>query len=131
MLKKKTLTGINDYKKEVIKYLISITLVMIVGAVFIFLQGESPLKAFQAIFQGALFGKSSIARSIRWITPCIIAGTAAVISNKSGIFNLGVEGQIYMGAFVSAVFGYAVSLPRLLHIPATIIVGGIGGALWH
>lgn len=129
MIKKITIIGTDDYKKEAIKYIISITLVMIVGAIFIFLQGESPLKAFQAIVQGALLGKPSIARTIRWITPCIIAGTAAVISNKSGIFNLGVEGQIYMGAFLSAVFGYAISLPRLLHIPATIIVGGIGGAL--
>ncbi|NLZ52498.1 MAG: ABC transporter permease [Thermoanaerobacteraceae bacterium] len=129
MPKKLNIIGREDYKKEAIKYIISIAIVMIVGAIFILLQGESPLKAFQAIFQGALVGKPSIARTIRWITPCIIAGTAAVISDKSGIFNLGIEGQIYMGAFFAAVFGYAVSLPKFLHIPATIIVGGIGGAL--
>lgn len=125
----KIVIATDEYRKEVIKHLTSIALVMLVGAILIHLQGESPLKAFQAIFQGALVGKPSIARSLRWITPCIIAGTAAVISNKSGIFNLGIEGQIYMGAFLAAVFGYAVPLPRLLHIPATILVGGIGGVI--
>jgi ABC-type uncharacterized transport system permease subunit len=129
MIGRMTVAGIREYRKEAFKYIISIAFVILMGAIFILLQGESPSKAFQAIIQGAIIGKPSIARSIRWITPCIIAGTAAVISNKSGIFNLGIEGQIYMGAFAAAVFGYAVPLPRLLHIPLTVIIGGMGGAL--
>ncbi|MEG0752854.1 MAG: ABC transporter permease, partial [Angelakisella sp.] len=98
-------------KIEIIKYLASAVAVMLIGTTIILLQGGNPMAAFTAILQGSLGDIDGIAQTIRWMTPCILAGIAAVVAFKSGVMNLGIEGQIYVGAFAAAVIGYAVALP--------------------
>jgi len=117
-------------KIEIIKYLASAVAVMLIGTTIILLQGGNPMAAFTAILQGSLGDIDGIAQTIRWMTPCILAGIAAVVAFKSGVMNLGIEGQIYVGAFAAAVIGYAVALPKVLHIPAAILAAGIAGLLF-
>jgi simple sugar transport system permease protein len=117
-------------KDEIIKYTVSLLLVFAIGAIIILIQGGDPLESFAAVFQGALVGEGSIAKSIRWITPCIISGIAATIAFKSGVNNLGIDGQIYVGAFTAAMVGYAIALPTGLHIPLTILAAGLAGLLF-
>lgn len=120
----------SNVRSEVIKYAAALLFVFIIGAVIILWQGGDPIAAFSAIFKGALVGKGSIARTIRWITPSIIAGIAATVAFKSSVNNLGIDGQIYIGAFVAAMVGYAVSLPPGLHVPLTIAAAGLAGLLF-
>ena len=83
-------------------YVIALILAVIIASVLILVQGSNPVEAFSWMIKGALGSKSAIASSIRWSTPVIIASTAAVIAQKSGINNLGIEGQLYFGALTSA-----------------------------
>lgn len=115
---------------EVVKYLASAVAVMIIGAAIILAQGNDPVKAFVAIIQGALGDLDCIAQTIRWCTPAMLAGMAAVIAFKSGVMNLGIEGQIYIGAFASAVVGYAVALPLGVHIVVALAAGGLAALLF-
>ncbi|MBW8347918.1 ABC transporter permease [Bacillus sp. IITD106] len=117
-------------KTEVYKYLFAFLCVLAIGVIIILIQGGNPIKSFSAIFSGSLIGIDSIARSIRWIIPCIIAGIAATVAFRSGVFNLGIDGQIYIGAFIAAMIGYSIGLPRGLHIPLTIICAGLGGLIF-
>lgn len=64
-------------------------------------------------------------------TPYIFGGLAVALGFRAGVFNIGAEGQIFMGAIFSAFVGYAVTgIPAILHIPLTFLAGAAGGALW-
>lgn len=64
-------------------------------------------------------------------TPYIFAGLAVALSFRTGLFNIGVEGQLFMGAAAATYVGYAVKgLPPLIHMPLAFLAGGLGGAVW-
>lgn len=117
-------------KLELTKYVMSMLLVMLIGTLIILSQGNSPTEAFGALLEGAVGSSSAIGTTIRWATPSIITGIAAVIAFKSGIWNVGIEGQMYFGAFIAAIVGSAISVPRFMHIPLCLIMSGIGGLLF-
>jgi simple sugar transport system permease protein len=64
-------------------------------------------------------------------TPYIFAGLAVALGFRAGVFNIGAEGQLFMGAIFSAYVGYSIpGLPAIIHIPLTFLAGAAGGALW-
>jgi simple sugar transport system permease protein len=64
-------------------------------------------------------------------TPYIFGGLAVALGFRAGLFNIGVEGQIFIGAATSAWAGYAITgLPAFIHIPLAMGFGALGGALW-
>lgn len=64
-------------------------------------------------------------------TPYIFAGLAVALAFRSGLFNIGVEGQLFIGAIFAAFAGYAVTgLPRIIHLPLALLAGALGGAIW-
>lgn len=121
---------LQNSKTQIIKYCIVVVFVMIIGALLVLLQGGSPVESFAAIINGSLGSKSAIAGTIRWITPCIIMGMAASVAFKSGVNNLGLEGQMYMGAFVAAIVGSYVTLPHFAHIGVVILTACIVAMLF-
>jgi ABC-type uncharacterized transport system permease subunit len=77
-------------------------------------------RAFNPIFE-------SLVKSI----PYIFAGLAVALGFKTGLFNIGVEGQIFMGGIFSVWVGYSFTgLPAIIHIPFALLAGALGGALW-
>jgi ABC-type uncharacterized transport system permease subunit len=64
-------------------------------------------------------------------TPYIFAGLAVALGFRAGLFNIGAEGQLFMGATAAAFVGYSITgLPAIIHIPLTLLAGAAGGALW-
>jgi len=64
-------------------------------------------------------------------TPYIFAGLGVALGFRAGVFNIGAEGQIFIGAAASAFAGYAITgLPAVLHIPVALLAGALGGAFW-
>ncbi|MBC8107492.1 MAG: ABC transporter permease, partial [Anaerolineae bacterium] len=73
--------------------------------------------------------ESTLVRSI----PFVIAGLAVALGFKAGLFNIGAEGQLYIGSILAVWVGFSpifAGLPSLIHIPLAIIAGLLGGALW-
>jgi len=63
--------------------------------------------------------------------PYIFAGLAVALGFRAGLFNIGAEGQIAMGAAFATYVGYSITgLPAVIHLPLTILAGIIGGAIW-
>ncbi len=64
-------------------------------------------------------------------TPYIVAGLAVALGFRAGVFNIGAEGQVFMGAIFSTYIGYSITgLPAIIHIPLTLLAGAAGGMLW-
>ena len=64
-------------------------------------------------------------------TPYIFAGLAVALGFRSGLFNIGVEGQLFVGATASAYVGYAIKgLPGIIHMPLALLAGAVAGGVW-
>jgi ABC-type uncharacterized transport system permease subunit len=102
--------------------------VVLVGIVIV--MGESPLKAFDAIYKFTLRNSTRIASVLSVSIPYYLSGIAVAIAFKAGVFNIGVEGQYFMGGLTAALAGIYLPLPPWLHIPVVVLAGMLGGALW-
>jgi ABC-type uncharacterized transport system permease subunit len=64
-------------------------------------------------------------------TPYIFAGLAVALGFRSGLFNIGVEGQLFIGAACATFVGYSIKgLPQFIHMPLALLAGAAGGAFW-
>lgn len=74
---------------------------------------------------------SPILESLVTSTPYIFAGLAVALGFRAGVFNIGAEGQIFVGALFGTFVGYSFTgLPAVIHIPLTLLGGFLGGAVW-
>lgn len=80
--------------------------------------------------EGSLGKPDAISESLVWATPYILGGLAVSLAFKAGLFNIGAEGQIAVGALTAVFVGYAVVLPWPLHLLAAVAAGVLGGAAW-
>ncbi|HXF68466.1 MAG TPA: hypothetical protein VNK89_01540, partial [Thermoflexus sp.] len=89
-----------------------------------------PLKAYQALFRGAFGTAHDILETLAFATPLMLTALTFALGVRAGLFNIGAEGQMYVGA-ISAVFvASLLPLPPGLHIAVATLAGMIGGALW-
>ncbi len=64
-------------------------------------------------------------------TPLIFTGLSVALGFRSGLFNIGAEGQLYVGAIFATFAGFSITgLPIFIHLPLAILAGFAGGALW-
>lgn len=118
---------------------IAVILGLLVGAVLIIFANVMnggdfdlglPLVAFDALFQGSLSNERAIANTLNAATPLILVGLAVAFGFRAGLFNIGAQGQFFLGAFFSALLGAVAGLPDGVHLAVTLLGGFIGGALW-
>ncbi|MFJ7950594.1 ABC transporter permease [Lysinibacillus sp. NPDC096418] len=110
--------------------IISIIIGLIVGAIVMLVSGYDPVEGYLALWTG-IFGDSySIGNTIRQITPYILAGLAVAFAFRTGLFNIGVEGQLIMGWLAAAWVGYAFELPKIIHLPLALFAAAAAGAIW-
>ncbi|MBE3584309.1 MAG: ABC transporter permease [Limnochordaceae bacterium] len=100
------------------------------GAVFVAMW-QSIRQAYQSLFEGALGSSYAISESLVAATPYIFGGLAVAVGFRAGLFNIGAEGQILMGALASVWVGYAVhGLPLGVHTLLALLAGAAAGGLW-
>lgn len=126
----KKILDILERHSLIFRYGFAVIMSLLVGCLLFIQQKENPFYAISVIFQGGLANKINIGTSIRWATPCMFAGAAVIIAFKSGVRNMGIEGQIYMGALAAGLVGANLSLPRLPHIMLCLLAAGIAGTCY-
>ncbi len=115
--------------KPLLLTIIGIFMGMLVGAFIMYLQGVNPIYAYNYLLYGAIGNKQSLISSLLKTIPLGIVGLAVIFSYKAGIFNIGAEGQFYMGAIGATIIGtLPFDIPAPLHILLCIIVAIIFGA---
>jgi len=64
-------------------------------------------------------------------TPLILTGLSVALAFRVGLFNIGAEGQLYIGSLLAVIVGFSiVGVPWFIHLPLAIGAGFVGGALW-
>lgn len=108
----------------------SIVGALIIGGIFIIFAGGNPITTYGAMLKGALGSSYALSDTFNNALPLILTGLSVAFASKVGVFNIGAEGQLYMGALFATLVGLFVELPPFLHSLAAIIAALIGGALW-
>lgn len=106
-----------------------------VAALFILLLivlavGETPANAVEAIARMAAGNASRLATVLSQAIPLYLAGIAVAVAFRAGVFNIGAEGQYFVGGLVGALAGIYFNLPAFLHVPVVVLFSMIGGAMW-
>ncbi|HXF84933.1 MAG TPA: ABC transporter permease, partial [Anaerolineales bacterium] len=115
---------------------LAILTAIVLGGIIIAFVGGNPFLAYYGLLQGAFGSTRALSETAVWATPYIFAGLGVALAFKGGLFNIGAEGQLALGATCSALIGYAlpgwlgVDIPAIIHLPLTILVGMAMGALW-
>src|SRR5512145_333025 len=78
----------------VLSSLLAVAIALLAGGVVIFLSGDNPIPAYQALFAGAFGGQRAIAETLVMATPLILGGLAFTVAARAGLFNIGIEGQM-------------------------------------
>ncbi|MCD8069414.1 MAG: ABC transporter permease, partial [Lachnospiraceae bacterium] len=115
---------------NVLYTIIAIMVGFIVGAVLLAIIGISPIAAYGKLFTGALSKPKYIAWSVVYATPLILTGLSVAFSFKTGVFNIGAEGQFVVGTLAASVVGVCVSLPPVLHAVCCALAAMAAGGLW-
>jgi len=113
-----------------LQFLSGTILAFLAGALILLLFGEDPVSAYSALYQGAFGSKRTIAETLLSTTPLLLGGLAVAVGFRCGLFNMGVEGQIVLGGLAAAYLGYAISLPKVLHLPLALAAGAVVGGIW-
>lgn len=111
--------------------LLSILVSFVVGAFFLLILGISPVAAYQKLFSSIFGSTKSMAYCVVYGTPLIFTGLAVAFSFRTGVFNIGAEGQFVIGSMAACVVGILGSnLPAPLLIVLCFAVAALAGALW-
>ncbi len=118
-------------KQSFIVPIIAVFVALIIGSVLIYFQGANPIGAYKTILQASLGNERGLIRTLEKTTPLILAGLAVAVALRVGLFNIGAQGQLIMGAFFATWAGFTfTNLPALIHIFVGLLAGIIAGGLW-
>ena len=111
--------------------LLSIIIGFAVGALFLVIMGLSVGQAYGKLFQSIFSSIKSISYCIVYATPYIATGLSVAFSFKTGVFNIGAEGQFVVGSMSACVVGILLGgLPAYVLIPLCFLAAALAGALW-
>lgn len=101
-----------------------------VGALLLVSVDAPPLEALRLIFKGSAGSVGAISSTLMAWVPLVLAAAGLVITFAAGMWNIGIEGQIVMGAVAGAFVARTVHGPSALVIPLLALAGLVGGLLW-
>jgi ABC-type uncharacterized transport system permease subunit len=109
---------------------VGVLLGLLLGALLMVIFQYDPIIAYYWLFRGAFGSISDIMETLAFATPLMLTAVTFAIGVKTGLFNIGAEGQMYLGALGAAAAAGAITLPAGLHVAVATAFGMFLGALW-
>jgi simple sugar transport system permease protein len=136
-----TETGSPRSQNQLVRFLTSLWLVIripvlavflavLIGSIILLASGVSPVDAYAALIKGAFGSPQALWRTLEKATPLIFSGLSVAFAFQAGLFNIGAQGQLLLGAIVAAWVGFAFEMPPGIHVVVALVAGGIAGALY-
>ncbi len=117
---------------SVLTPLLSVLAALAAGAVFLAIEGLNPIRVYLDLFEVSFTDKFGITDSLTVAVPLILTGLAAAVAFRMNLFNIGAEGQLYLGAIFGSWAGlqFADGLPTIVGVGLVLLAGAVGGAFW-
>lgn len=109
---------------------IAIVIGFLVGAVLLAVAGINPASAYGKLADGVFGQTKYITWSIVYAAPLIFTGLSVAFSFRTGVFNIGAEGQFVVGSLAACVVGITVKAPAPIHAVLCIVAAAAAGGLW-
>ena len=110
--------------------LIAIAVGFLVGALFLAVMGYNPITIYSTLITGIFSKPKFLAYSVVYATPLIFTGLSVAFSFKTGVFNIGAEGQFVVGGMAACIVGIFVDAPAIIHVPLCFLAAAAAGAVW-
>jgi general nucleoside transport system permease protein len=121
----KTVTGLNPVLESILAGIVG----LLIGALLMYIWGFNPWRAYIALFKGAYGGTYELSSSIARGTPLVLTALTFSICLRAGMFNIGAEGQMMVGAIAAITIALFV-LPTGVHTIVGLIFAALAGAVW-
>ena len=120
------------YRSPATSSLLAIIGAILAGAVLLLLTGHDPVEVYRLIVERGLLDGDGLTASLQGMAPLLIVASGLLLCLRAGIWNIGIDGQVVIGAIACGVAAgeLAGSTPRALLLVAGIVLGGTAGALW-
>jgi ABC-type uncharacterized transport system permease subunit len=135
----KALDRLRSIAQSSVRPIFAVVLAMIAGCIVImvtspgslFARFTEALAAYQALFYGAFGNPQNLSFTLTAVTPLILCSISVALAFRGGLFNIGAEGQLAMGAMTAGIIGFeGTHLPGWILIPAMLIGSVLVGAIW-
>jgi general nucleoside transport system permease protein len=109
---------------------LAVALALLFTMVMLLAMGASPIEAYENMFKGAFGSVNKWADVfVAWV-PLVLCGVGLSFTFAAGLWNIGIEGQMVMGAIAATWAARSIELPPYGHVPLIILSGMAGGAFW-
>ena len=117
--------------RELAVPIVSVVIAIVISSIIMLVSGFDPVAAFAAMLKGSFGGGRQIGETMLRSTPLMFTGLAVAYGFRAGLFNIGAEGQLFMGGLSAAFLGIVLAgFPRPLNIVLMIAAGAAVGAAW-
>lgn len=117
-------------ESNVLYTVIAIIVGFLIGAVFLMIAGISPAVAYGKLISSVFSKPKYLVWTLTYASPLIFTGLSVAFSFRTGVFNIGAEGQFVVGALAACVLGILVDVPVWIHVPLCIIAAAAAGCIW-
>lgn len=133
----------NEKNHKILIPFIAVFTGFLVGVIILSITGENPVGIFKAILRAVfgidvnkigtgktVFNPRYVGEYFVYSMPIILTGLSVAFAFRTGLFNIGAEGQVMAGSFASVVAGLYINAPTVIHLPLVILSGILAGAIW-
>ena len=117
-------------ESNVLYTIIAIIAGLLIGAVFLMIAGISPAVAYGKLFSSIFSKPKYLVWTLVYASPLIFTGLSVAFSFRTGVFNIGAEGQFVIGGLVACVLGIVLKLPAGLHAIVCLVAAAAAGCQW-
>lgn len=123
-------TTVKFLKKPITSTLLAILCGILVAGIILIVSGYDPIAAFGALCKGIFSRPKYVFKVIEKSTPIILTGISVAFAFKTGLFNMGAEGQYIMGSIAAMIVGVKLNLPPVIQIPVIMLAGMLAGSIY-
>ncbi|MDR1095632.1 MAG: ABC transporter permease [Spirochaetaceae bacterium] len=109
--------------------LLAIFIGLLAGSVILLVTGFNPLAAYKTLFSGIFGSFKTVMYMVQYATPIIFTGLSVTFAFKTGLFNIGAEGQYIAGGIAALAVSVLLPMPAGIHAAVAVLAGGLAGAL--
>ena len=118
-------------RNKYLNLLLTSGVALLIGAVIMLVMGFDPIEAYIQLFRGAFIGKLNVGTTLQKFLPLLLTSMAFAVAARAGVFNVGVEGEMYLGAIGAAWVRYTFTdLPGVVIIILALLFASLIGAAW-